>query len=137
MFLVTRFFEGGDLERFMSNRGLEKLDEERLHEIAFKIAEGLSYLHKKNIVHRDIKPENILLKDKTENSDVVLCDFGFSQRLKKEKKCTQICGSKGFMAPEVLDGQPYSFPADVWSFGVMLYALVSGKLPFGVPDLPL
>ena len=89
------------------------------------------------MVHRDIKPENILLKDNTEDNAPILCDFGFTQTLKQGQLCTKMCGTKGYMAPEVLDKQFYSYPADVWSFGVMLYTLATGTLPFHVPSGPL
>ena len=64
----------------------------------------------------------------------VICDFEFSIRLKDKKTCEQMCGTKGYMAPEILARQPYSFPVDIWSLGVMLYGLISEKLPFHVPS---
>ena len=134
MFLVMDYIKGSDIQRHMERRNINKLDEARLQSLAIPIAEGLVYLHNKGIIHRDVKQENILLSNETDESEPVICDFGFSVRLKDKKTCNQMCGTKGYMAPEILARQPYSFPVDVWSFGVMLYGLISERLPFHVPN---
>ena len=134
MFLVMDYYEGSDIQRSMERRNISRLDEERLQNIAISVAEGLVYLHNKGIIHRDIKQENILLSNKSDDAEPVICDFGFSIRLKDKKTCDQMCGTKGYMAPEILARKPYSFPVDIWSFGVMLYGLISEKLPFHVPN---
>ena len=92
----------------------------------------MSYLHNKRIVHRDIKPENILLTSTSSEAEAVICDLGFAVQLPIGKTCSQTCGTPGYMAPEILAREPYSFEADIWSFGVMLYALVAVRLPFSV-----
>ena len=134
MFLVMDYYEGSDIQRSMERRNISRLDEERLQSIAISVAEGLVYLHNKGIIHRDIKQENILLSNQSDDAEPVICDFGFSIRLKDKKTCDQMCGTKGYMAPEILARKPYSFPVDIWSFGVMLYGLISEKLPFHVPN---
>ena len=63
----------------------------------------------------------------------IIGDFGFSKLLKEGQTCSKYCGTKGYMAPEILERQPYSFPVDIWSFGVMLYVLVAGHKPFPYP----
>ena len=119
----------------MAKRNYKALDEDVVKRFALKLANGISYLHERNIVHRDIKPENILLDggEKMVESPV-LADFEYAKLLRDERTCSRICGTKGYMAPEILTQQPYSLPVDIWAFGTLIYALVSSQLPFPVPD---
>ena len=91
-------------------------------------------MHDRNIVHRDIKPENILLSDVNEISSPVLTDFEYAKLLDEGQTCSRLCGTKVYIAPEVLKSQLYSLPVDIWAFGILIYALVSSTLPFPVPD---
>ena len=70
------------------------------------------------------------MSDVGDSSRPIIGDFGFSKLLKEGQTCSMFCGTKGYIAPEILERQPYSFPTDIWSFGVMLYALVAGHNPF-------
>ena len=97
-----------------------------------QILSCISYLHKMNIVHRDIKPENMMLKSKDKDNDleIKLIDFGTALQLKKKnKKLTEKVGSPYYMAPEVIKGN-YSFECDVWSCGIIMYILLIGYPPF-------
>ena len=132
--MVTDYYRGGDLQNRIEKLQLPSFSEDQIHEFAIKIAEGLNYLHNRGVIHRDLKPDNILLSSDVDISAPVICDFGFSRRLQNGKTCSQICGTKGYMAPEILAHRPYSFPVDIWSFGVMLYVLIAVKLPFPVPN---
>ena len=87
----------------MAKRNYKALDEDVVKRFALKLANGISYLHERNIVHRDIKPENILL-DGGENmvESPVLADFEYAKLLRDERTCSRICGTKGYMAPEIL-----------------------------------
>jgi BR serine/threonine kinase len=88
---------------------------------------GLEYLHQRSICHRDLKPENLFLDD---HDNLKIGDFGLA-RWAKHCIFPSACGSLHYLAPEVLLGQPYDGrKADVWSCGVILFALVSGRLPF-------
>ncbi|EAY17728.1 AGC family protein kinase [Trichomonas vaginalis G3] len=93
-------------------------------------AMALSYMHSKNIVHRDVKPENILA---ISEDLFVLTDFYLAQHVKDDEKVSDITGTIGFLAPEIFNGNEYSpKPADVWAFGVSLYEICFGKLPFNI-----
>ena len=70
------------------------------------------------------------MSDNSESASPIIGDFGFAKRLKEGQTCSLYCGTKGYMAPEILQRQPYSLPVDIWSFGVLLYTLVSGHHPF-------
>ena len=129
--MVSEFCSGGDLQMYMSNQQYEPLDEARANDFVFKIAQGLKHLHDRNIIHLDIKPENILMSDNSKNAMPIITDFGSSKILKNEDQtCTELRGTKGFMAPELLNRTPYSLPVDIFSLGVLLFVLVSSHLPF-------
>ena len=90
----------------------------------------MKYLHSYGIVHRDLKLENVMMSD---NSDVAvpkLVDFGLAKLIGPSEKADEPFGTLGYVAPEVLRKDPYSFSADIWSIGCILYALLSGSLPF-------
>jgi serine/threonine protein kinase len=92
----------------------------------FQLISVLEYLHdKKHVCHRDIKRTNIL-SDK--NGNIRLIDFGLSRYYEQNMKT--ICGSTQYMAPEVLQGNPYSQQCDIWSVGILIYVMVTGEHPF-------
>lgn len=94
---------------------------------------SVAYCHQKQICHRDLKPENILLDSKNNNTIKVI-DFGTSQKFEPNKKMNQTYGTAYYIAPEVLTAE-YNEKCDVWSVGVILYILLSGKPPFdGIDD---
>lgn len=86
------------------------------------------HCHSKNICHRDLKPENILMDSKNNNSIKVI-DFGASQKFETNKKMNQIYGTAYYIAPEILKSE-YNEKCDIWSIGVIMYILLSGKPPF-------
>ena len=118
---------------YMEAREFEDLPEERLKHIVRGISTGLKFLHDNCVIHRDIKPENILLSNSSNDSDSVIADFGLATVVEEGKPVTQLCGTRGYIAPEILQCQPYAYPVDVYSFGVLLYSLYLGRLPF--PEL--
>lgn len=85
-------------------------------------------MHAEGVVHRDLKPENIMLQ----TGDVLkVADFGLSNRISDGSSLMTSCGSPNYAAPEVIEGHPYDgAQADVWSCGVILYAMLTGTLPF-------
>ena len=98
------------------------------------ILEGVEYLHKHGICHRDLKPENLLLEQETESLKII--DFGLSNMYTPpDQTLKTACGSPCYAAPEMIAGKDYNgLEVDIWSCGVILYAMVCGFLPFEDPD---
>lgn len=94
----------------------------------------VNYLHEVGIIHRDIKPENILITEDNGYPTVKLIDFGLSRLLGPNDKCVIPCGTLGYVAPEVLGNDGYSFEVDIWSIGIVLYLMLRGLLPFESKD---
>ncbi|XP_009248931.1 phosphorylase b kinase gamma catalytic chain, liver/testis isoform isoform X3 [Pongo pygmaeus] len=109
------------------------LSEKETRSIMRSLLEAVSFLHANNIVHRDLKPENILLDD---NMQIRLSDFGFSCHLEPSEKLRELCGTPGYLAPEILkcsmdETHPgYGKEVDLWACGVILFTLLAGSPPF-------
>ncbi|THC99085.1 hypothetical protein EYZ11_001406 [Aspergillus tanneri] len=132
LYLVLEYVEGGELFDYVSNHG--PLPEEEAVRIFRQIIAGLGHCHRFNICHRDLKPENILL-DAWHN--VKLADFGMAALQPIGHWLNTSCGSPHYAAPEIIYGRRYrGDKADIWSCGIILYALLTGYLPFDGGDLP-
>ena len=95
---------------------------------------ALAHCHACNIVHRDLKPENLVLDQKGPDAIIKIIDFGTSKVFDPKKKMKQAIGTPYYIAPEVIKGS-YDSKCDIWSCGVILYILLTGKPPFnGVHD---
>ncbi|KAJ8682873.1 hypothetical protein QAD02_018665 [Eretmocerus hayati] len=92
-----------------------------------QMVSGVAYIHSQGVVHRDLKPGNMFLSDRM---IVKIGDFGLATQPDGHKRRVTICGTPNFIAPEVLNKQAYSFEADVWALGCILYALLTGQPPF-------
>ena len=105
-----------------------KLMEENVASGYFRpLAEAVAYLHREKISHRDLKLSNVLI-DKTQK--IKLIDFGFAENTGGMLR--EFCGTLSYMAPELIEKKEYlGAKADIWSLGVILFRLVSGKFPFG------
>jgi len=133
-YLIMEYAENGDLLSFVKSKGV--LIEAMARKYFLQIISVLEYLHKeKRMAHRDLKAENILL-DRYNNIRVI--DFGFSNSFSEDNPCfnTQ-CGSLEYVPPEMIRGKPYTTSADIWSLGVLLYAITCGKFPFQEDNLDL
>lgn len=93
---------------------------------------GVAYIHSQKVVHRDLKPGNMFLSD---GMIVKIGDFGLATRPDGQKRRVTICGTPNYIAPEVLYKQAYSYEADVWALGCILYALLTGQPPFDTATL--
>ncbi|CAE7570347.1 cmk-1, partial [Symbiodinium microadriaticum] len=90
------------------------------------LCETIGYCHSKGIVHRDLKPENLLLSSQNElDSNIKISDFGLSATASGHT-LTEFCGTPDYMAPELINSQPYGTPVDMWAIGVIAYCLIGG-----------
>lgn len=113
----------------------KRVPEQQACKFLHQIVDGLETLHKHEITHRDLKPENLLLKASADGWIVKIVDFGLSNTHEGGKLLVTACGSPCYAAPEMIAGKKYFGPlADLWSLGVILFALVSGYLPFEDPN---
>jgi Protein kinase domain/Adenylate sensor of SNF1-like protein kinase/Kinase associated domain 1 len=132
IFLVNEYVSGGELFDFIVSKGRLSADEAR--NFFHQIISGVEYCHFQKIVHRDLKPENLLLDA---NKNIKLADFGLSNLMRDGEFLRTSCGSPNYAAPEVISGHLYAGPeVDVWSCGVILYALLCGSLPFDDESIP-
>ena len=122
---------GDELYNYLLRHG--PLLPEKVQKIFAQLVGAVAHVHNMSCVHRDLKLENILL-DKNEN--VKLCDFGFTREYEGRSSYLQtFCGTVCYSAPEMLKGEKYAGEkVDVWSLGVILYALLTGELPFDEDD---
>eukprot|EP00746_Dinoflagellata_sp_MGD_P011083 gnl/MRDRNA2_/MRDRNA2_123128_c0_seq1.p1 gnl/MRDRNA2_/MRDRNA2_123128_c0~~gnl/MRDRNA2_/MRDRNA2_123128_c0_seq1.p1 ORF type:complete len:556 (-),score=128.16 gnl/MRDRNA2_/MRDRNA2_123128_c0_seq1:3-1670(-) len=127
---VMELLEGGELfDRLMEKNHYSEFDAaQATHEMLLAV----NYLHAHKIVHRDLKLENFLYESKT-GSHLKLIDFGFSKLFNPNSKMAQSCGTLSYISPEVLAGS-YTEKCDLWSLGVIVFMLLSGKAPFYGPD---
>ncbi|KAF2671172.1 Pkinase-domain-containing protein [Microthyrium microscopicum] len=124
--LFLEYIDGGQLLDYIIFHG--RLKEKVARKLARQIASALEYCHKNKIVHRNLKLENILV---TKAGDIKIIDFCCASVFSHNSLLSQFCGSGYFASPEFLKAQSYVGPeADVWSFGVVLYTLVCGMVPF-------
>jgi 5'-AMP-activated protein kinase, catalytic alpha subunit len=132
IFLVNEYVSGGELFDYIVSKGRLSADEAR--NFFHQIVSGVEYCHFQKIVHRDLKPENLLLDA---NLNIKIADFGLSNLMRDGDFLRTSCGSPNYAAPEVISGHLYAGPeVDVWSCGVILYALLCGSLPFDDESIP-
>jgi 5'-AMP-activated protein kinase catalytic alpha subunit len=134
VFMVMEYVDGGELFDFIVSNG--KLSEDTARYYFQQIISAVSYCHKHKVVHRDLKPENLLLD--SVNNTIKIADFGLSTIIVDGDFLKTSCGSPNYAAPEVISAKLYTGPeVDVWSCGVILYALLTGRLPFDDDYIPL
>ncbi|PWN32131.1 Pkinase-domain-containing protein, partial [Meira miltonrushii] len=130
IWMVTELCAGGELYDYLVERGT--MPEPEARRIFGQLCMAVAYIHDRGIVHRDLKLENVLLD---ERCNVKLGDFGFTREFEGKKLMETFCGTTGYAAPEMLAGRRYTGEeVDVWSLGIILYALVCGALPFDDDD---
>ncbi|CAH1732095.1 testis-specific serine/threonine-protein kinase 4-like [Aphis gossypii] len=137
VYIIMEYAENGCLLDIIKRDG--KIDDDRARKWFMELVNAIEYCHKKGVVHRDIKCENLLMDT---NYNIKLSDFGFARNnmIKKNgqmKTSNTFCGSYAYASPEILKGIPYQPNAsDIWSIGVVLYAMIFGTLPFDDSTYP-
>jgi len=131
-YIVTEYIRGRTLRQYLDEGGLEppELAAMLIHELAA----ALAHAHEEGVIHRDLKPENVMVR---EDGVLKLMDFGIAKLLETEERMTvtgALVGSPAHMAPEIIEGLEAGPEADVFSLGIMLYAFVTGRLPFSAPN---
>jgi serine/threonine protein kinase len=131
-YMVFEFIDGGQMLDYIISHG--RLRERAARKFARQIGSALEYCHRNSIVHRDLKIENILI---SKNGNIKIIDFGLSNLYAPSRHLSTFCGSLYFAAPELLNAKVYTGPeVDIWSFGIVLYVLVCGKVPFDDQSMP-
>ncbi|KAJ7598729.1 Pkinase-domain-containing protein [Mycena floridula] len=133
LFLVLEYVEGGELFDFLVNKG--RLTPEEALPFFKQIVYGLNYAHTFSIIHRDLKPENILISSLSPPL-IKIADWGMAAFSPPSMQLETSCGSPHYASPEIVNGEKYQGNAtDIWSCGVILFALLTGRLPFDDKDV--
>ncbi|KAH9027927.1 kinase-like domain-containing protein [Lactarius hengduanensis] len=133
LYLILEYVEGGELFDYLCKRG--RLSASEALGYFQQIIAAINYCHRFNIAHRDLKPENLLLD---QDKNIKVADFGMAawQMNNTSGLLRTACGSPHYAAPEVIEGRAYNgSSSDIWSCGVILFALLAGRLPFDDEDL--
>ena len=104
-YLVMDLIEGGELFERIAQK--EFYSEKEARDLILILLQTIKYCHDLGIVHRDLKPENLLCVSYDDDSSIKLCDFGFAAKLTGTRSLHQLCGTPGYVAPEILNRQPY------------------------------
>ncbi|MAU11014.1 MAG: hypothetical protein CL607_14425 [Anaerolineaceae bacterium] len=127
-YIVMEFVEGQDLKKIIKARGALPVD--RVVDLAIQICSGIGYAHRSGLVHADVKPQNILV---TSQDIVKVTDFGIAQALsdtQPQQRASVVWGSPHYFAPEQARGEPPSPAADVYAIGIVIFEMLSGRLPY-------
>ncbi|XP_065188383.1 myosin light chain kinase A-like [Sycon ciliatum] len=129
VYLVLDLVRGGELFDRIVDCGF--YSEQETVAVIRQVLTAVEYLHRNNVLHRDLKPENLLYADPNDDLSLKVADFGLSRLITPARRSTlTICGTPGYVAPEVLLGKKYGPPVDMWAVGVITYILLCGFEPF-------
>ena len=125
-YIVMEFCPNGELFQHIIDQG--HLPDSQARPIFYQLLDTIAYIHRMGVSHRDLKPENLLFD---RNGRIKISDFGLSRFVSSDNLVTTPCGSPCYASPECLSGRPYNgLTSDMWSCGVILYAMLTGQLPW-------
>ncbi|KNC78878.1 CAMK/CAMKL/BRSK protein kinase, partial [Sphaeroforma arctica JP610] len=128
LFIVLGLATGGTLTSLLSSRPDCRMEPQETKHLFYQMLQAVGYLHEHSIAHRDVKPDNILLDHR---GNVKLTDFGAAVRLTHEnERCSDVCGTIYYVAPELVHAPYLPRPLDVWALGVVLFNMATGMFPF-------
>ena len=127
MYFAFEFIPGGELFNLLKVENKFSLEKAQFY--AGQIVFVLEYLHSKNIIYRNLKPENILIN---KNGYIKITDFSLSKKI--EDRTYTMCGTPGYLAPEIILNKGYGLSVDWWAFGILLYEMICGVDPFSDED---
>ena len=129
--VVLERLDGGDVQTLLNTAARCR---RRARAIFSDVMQALAYLHEQGIVHRDVKGENVVLSQQVARGRAKLVDFGTARRLEPGATLHGLCGSPEYVAPEVAGARPYGRECDLWSAGVLAFAMLTRSYPFGMGD---
>jgi len=132
LYFIMDYVNGGEL--FFHLQKEHRFTQDRVRFYCAEIVLGLEYLHASGVIYRDLKPENILL---TADGHICMTDFGISKEglLAEDSRTATFCGTPEYLAPEVLEGKGYTKAVDWWSFGTLMFEMLTGLPPFYTQDV--
>lgn len=125
IYLVMEYMKGGDLFDYLQRRDFT-IKESLACNFAHQIATAIFYLHSYGVAHRDLKPENIIVSDDSETPEIKITDFGLSKIVGPKETSKEPFGTLSYAAPEILQGLQYNKAVDIWSFGIIVFLILSG-----------
>lgn len=127
--MLCRLVKGGELFDELVRR--KTFHEQQAAMIMKSLLSAIAYCHERNVIHRDLKPENILIDNPlVKNFEIKVIDFGAAVFLDPGKLYEDRFGTVYYVAPEIVKGKGYNNKCDIWSMGVILFALLCGEVPF-------
>lgn len=126
VYLMLEYAHHGEMYKVLTSQPERRFTEFQAANYIVQLVSALKYCHDKNVIHRDIKPENILI---AANGQLKIADFGWSVHSPDARRMT-LCGTLDYLAPEMVENNPYDETVDIWSLGVLCYEFLAGKPSF-------
>ena len=127
-YLITEYLGGGELFDRIVDKSAYTESEAR--DVCAVLFGALDHINSRGIAHRDLKPENLLLASTTSDTQIKITDFGFAKFAPDNRSLRTMCGTPGYVAPEIVRRERYGTKCDLWSMGVIVFILIGGYPPF-------